>query len=123
MSSGPVQRRRMVEFVLVVLIALVGWYISRPHPPDGPREVLHWGAALVAAYLLSAAAWSVIRKPNRILISLGYLMFGISMTLSFIEDLAPAQFVQRVGWYSLAALYAGFVLFWLDYRKHGFGES
>lgn len=123
MSTSHEQRRRMVELVLVVIIALVGWYISRPHPPNGPRELLHWGFALLAAYMLGASAWSVISKPSRIFVSLGYLMLGASMTMSFIQDLAIPAVAQRIGWYSLATLYTGLVLFWLDYRKHGFGQN
>jgi hypothetical protein len=120
MSTERERRRRIVELVLIVIIALVGWYISRPHPPDGPRVILHWGFAFLAAYMLGAAAWTVITKPSRIFISLGYLMLGASMTLSFIGDLAGAEYARRIEWYSLAALYAGSVLLWLDYRKHGF---
>ena len=123
MSTSHEQRRRMVELVLIVIIALVGWYISRPHPPNGARALLHWGFALLAAYMLGASAWSVISKPSRIFVSLGYLMLGASMTLSFIEDFAIPAVAQRIGWYSLATLYAGLVLFWLDYRKHGFSPN
>ena len=88
MNKAQEQKRRMVELVLIVAIALIGRYISRPHPADGPRELLHWAFALLAAYMLGAAAWTVISKPDRILVSLGYLMLGSSMTLSFIQDLA-----------------------------------
>ena len=123
MSNGLEKRRRIVELVFIVIIALIGWYISRPHPPNGPRVLLHWGFALLAAYMLGAAAWSVITKPSRIFVSLGYLMLGASMTLLFIGDIAAPEVQQRIEWYSLAALYAGLVLFWLDYRKHGFSRS
>jgi drug/metabolite transporter (DMT)-like permease len=123
MSNDQEKRRRVVELALIVIIALIGWYLSRPHPPNGPRELLHWAFAVLAAYMLGAAAWSVITKPSRILVSLGYLMLGSSMTLSFVGDIAVPELQQRLGWYSLAALYAGLVLFWLDYRKYGFSRG
>lgn len=123
MSDGQQKRRRLAELVLIVIIALIGWYISRPHPPNEPRVLLHWAFALLAAYLLGAAAWSAITKPSRILVSLGYLMLGSSMTLSFLGDIAAPALQQRLEWYALAALYAGLVLFWLDYRKHGFSRG
>lgn len=123
MSNEQESRRRSVELVLIVIIALIGWYISRPHPPNEPRELLHWAFALLAAYMLGAAAWTVITKPSRIILSLAYLMLGASMTLSFIGDLAAPDYAQRIEWWSLAALYAGLALSWLDYRKNGFTRS
>ena len=119
MSTEREKRRRIVELVLIVLIALIGWYISRPHPPEGPPMLLHWATAVLAAYLLGAAGWAVIKTPSRILLSLGYLMLGAAMTLSFIGDLALPIYAQRIEWYSLVALYIGLVLSWLDYRKSG----
>ncbi|HEV7703591.1 MAG TPA: hypothetical protein VGO46_04825 [Gemmatimonadaceae bacterium] len=120
MTNQQERRRRIVELVLIVIIALIGWYISRPHPPNGPQVLLHWAFALLAAYMLGAAAWSVITRPSRILHSLTYLMLGAGMTLLFMGDLAAPEVAQRLEWYSLAAMYVGFGLFWLDYRKHGF---
>jgi hypothetical protein len=119
MSTEQERRRRIVELVLIVIVALIGWYIARPHPATGPAVLLHWASAAIAAYLLGAAAWTVIRTPSRILLSLGYLLLGVAMTLSFIGDFAQSDYAQRIQWYSLAALYAGLVLSWLDYRKSG----
>jgi hypothetical protein len=119
MRTEQEKRRRIVELALIVIIALIGWYIARPHPPNGPRVLLHWATAVIAAYMLGSAAWAVITRPSRIFLSLGYLMLGVAMTLSFIGDLAASDYAQRIGWYSLAALYAGLVLSWVDYRKSG----
>ncbi len=112
-------RRRKVEGVLIVAILLIGWYISRSHPADGPTTVIHWISAVLAAWFLGSAAWSIIKNPKRIFLALGYLMLGVAMSLQFISDLAPRASASNIGAMSLAALSAGFLLLWMDHEKNG----
>ncbi len=118
MSATGALKRRKLEIALLISVVLIGWYISRPHPPDGPRQILHWAFAALAAWFLGGAAWSIITKPSRILLALGYLLSGTSMTLQFIGDLAPPAQASNLETLSLAAMFIGFSLFWSDYRKH-----
>ncbi|MEO6211290.1 MAG: hypothetical protein ABIQ10_14345 [Gemmatimonadaceae bacterium] len=122
MSPSRDLRRRKVEGVLVVIILLIGWYISRSHPADGPTTIIHWISAALAAWFLGSAAWSIIKSPKRIFLALGYLMFGIAMSLQFISDLAPRANASNIGATSLAALSAGFVLLWMDHSKNNSPE-
>lgn len=119
MSMNGVPYRRKVEAVLIVVILLIGWYLSRSHPADGPTTIIHWISAALAAWFLVSAAWSIIRNPKRIFLALGYLMFGIAMSLQFISDLAPRANASNIGAMSLAALSAGFLLLWTDHDKNG----
>ncbi|MEP7085961.1 MAG: hypothetical protein ABI884_01390 [Gemmatimonadota bacterium] len=118
MSTTREQSRRKLEVFLLIAVVLIGWYISRPHPPDGARQILHWAFAALAAWFLGAAAWSIITKPSRILLALGYLLSGTSMTLQFIGDLAPPAQASNLESLSLASMFIGFSLFWSDHRKH-----
>lgn len=119
MSTSRDLRRRKVEGALIVAILLIGWYIARSHPADGPMRIIHWISAALAAWFLGSAAWSIIKNPKRIFLALGYLMFGIAMTLQFIGDLAPPGKASNLGAISLAALSAGFLLLWMDHDKNG----
>ncbi|MEO8881291.1 MAG: hypothetical protein ABI446_12940 [Gemmatimonadaceae bacterium] len=119
MSTSRKVSRRKVEVVLVVVFLLVGWYISRSHPADSPTKIIHWVSAALAAWFLGNAAWSIIKNPTRIFLALGYLMFGIAMSLQFISDLAPRANASNIGAISLAAVSAGFLLLWMDHDKYG----
>ncbi|MDQ2931963.1 MAG: hypothetical protein M3Y05_14265 [Gemmatimonadota bacterium] len=119
MSSNRELRRRKVEVALIVAILLIGWYISPSHHADGPATIIHWISAALAAWFLGSAAWSIIKNPKRIFLALGYLMFGIAMSLQFIGDLAPPANASNLGAISLAAMSAGFLLLWMDHDKNG----
>ncbi len=119
MSIHRVPYRRKVEVALIVVILLIGWYISGSHPPDGPTTIIHWISAALAAWFLGSAAWSIIKNPKRIFLALGYLMFGVAMSLQFISDLAPRANASNIGAISLAAMSAGFLLLWMDHDKNG----
>lgn len=119
MSQSRELSRRKIEGVLIVVILLIGWYISRSHPPDGPTTIIHWISAALAAWFLGSAAWSIIKNPKRIFLALGYLMFGVAMSLQFISDLAPRANASNIGAISLAAMSAGFLLLWMDHDKNG----
>jgi hypothetical protein len=118
MSAVRDWKRRRVEAVLVVIIALIGWYISQPHSPDAARGYLHWLFAALAAYNLGAAAWSIISKPARLMLALGYLVLGASMSLQFIADLAPASRTSSLDSYVPILVSIGLLMFYYDHEKN-----
>lgn len=102
----------------MVIIALIGWSISRPHATGAASIYLHWASAVLAAYLLGAAAWSIISKPSRLLLALGYLVLGAAMSLRFTSDLMPADRASNLAGFVPIIGSAGLLLLFSDHQKN-----